>query len=181
MSLTAALLLAGVAAPQVAPATEVPRVTFDSRSLRIDGKPTLIWSSEFHPFRLPSPDLWRDILQKMKASGFNTVAIYIDWGFHSPKKGVYDFSGIRDIDRLLTMAQEEGLYVITRAGPYVNAELSRGGFPGWLVNQPGKARTDDPEYLAAVDEWLDRINPIIARHQLGRGGRRGLRRSGTGQ
>ncbi len=170
MSLTAALLLAGAAAPQAAPATEVPRVTFDSRSLRIDGKPTLIWSSEFHPFRLPSPDLWRDILQKMKASGFNTVAIYIDWGFHSPKKGVYDFSGIRDIDRLLTMAQEEGLYIITRAGPYVNAELSRGGFPGWLVNQPGKARTDDPEYLAAVDEWLDRINPIIARHQLGRGG-----------
>ncbi len=86
----------------------MPRVTFDSRSLRIDGKPTLIWSSEFHPFRLPSPDLWRDILQKMKASGFNTVAIYIDWGFHSPKKGVYDFTGIRDIDRLLSMAQEPG-------------------------------------------------------------------------
>ena len=117
MSLAAALLLAGATAPQIAPPTEVPRVTFDSRSLRIDGKPTLIWSSEFHPFRLPSPDLWRDILQKMKASGFNTVAIYIDWGFHSPKKGVYDFTGIRDIDRLLSMAQEEGLYVITRAGP----------------------------------------------------------------
>jgi len=168
MTLAAALLLASAGAVQAAPPPA--RVTFDRYSLRIDGKPTLIWSSEFHPFRLPSPDLWRDILQKMKASGFNTVAIYIDWGFHSPKKGVYDFTGIRDIDRLLTMAQEEGLYVITRAGPYVNAELSRGGFPGWLVNQPGKARTDDPEYLAAVDEWLSRINPIIAKHQLGRGG-----------
>lgn len=170
MSLVAALLLAGAATPQALPVAERPRVGFDRHSLLIDGKPTLIWSSEFHPFRLPSPDLWRDILQKMKASGFNTVAIYIDWGFHSPKKGVYDFTGIRDVERVLTMAREEGLYVITRAGPYVNAELSRGGFPGWLVNQPGKARTDDPEYLAAADEWLDRINPIIARHQLGRGG-----------
>ena len=93
---------------------------------------------------VPSPGslcLWRDILQKMKASGYNTVAVYFDWGYHSPKQGVYDFSGVRDMDRMLTMAQEEGLYVITRAGPYVNAELTRGGFPGWLVNQQARART----------------------------------------
>jgi hypothetical protein len=109
MSLVAALLLAGAAAPQALPVAERPRVTFDRHSLLIDGKPTLIWSSEFHPFRLPSPDLWRDILQKMKASGFNTVAIYIDWGFHSPKKGVYDFTGIRDVERVLTMARRKAL------------------------------------------------------------------------
>ncbi|WP_025294289.1 glycoside hydrolase family 35 protein [Sphingomonas sanxanigenens] len=177
--IAAALLLASsaLAAPAAAqdaketvnlsaPEQRFGRVSFDGRSLKIDGKRTVIWSGEFHPFRLPSPDLWRDILQKMKASGFNTVALYFDWGFHSPKKGVYDFSGIRDIDRLLTMADEEGLYVMTRAGPYVNAELTRGGFPGWLVNQRGKARTDDPEYMAAADEWLTRINAIIARHQI---------------
>lgn len=149
-----------------APVKSFGRVSYDARSLMIDGKRTIIWSSEMHAFRLPSPDLWRDVLQKMKASGFNTVAFYFDWGFHSPKKGVYDFSGIRDIDRLLTMAEEEGLWVITRAGPYVNAELTRGGFPGWLVNQRGRARTDDPEYLAASDEWLTRVNAIIARHQI---------------
>ncbi len=149
-----------------APVQTFGRVSYDARSLMIDGKRTIIWSSEMHAFRLPSPDLWRDVLQKMKASGFNTVAFYFDWGFHSPKKGVYDFSGIRDIDRLLTMAEEEGLWVITRAGPYVNAELTRGGFPGWLVNQRGRARTDDPEYLAASDEWLTRVNAIIARHQI---------------
>jgi beta-galactosidase GanA len=149
-----------------APVKTFGRVSFDARSLMIDGKRQILWSGEFHPFRLPSPDLWRDVLQKMKASGFNTVALYFDWGFHSPKKGMYDFSGIRDLDRLLAMAEEEGLYVITRAGPYVNAELSRGGFPGWLVNQRGKARTDDPEYMAAADEWLTQINAIIARHQI---------------
>ena len=43
----------------------------------------------------------------MKASGYNTVALYFDWGYHTPKQGVYDFTGIRDIDRLLTMAEEE--------------------------------------------------------------------------
>ncbi|WP_404339614.1 beta-galactosidase [Sphingomonas sp. MMS12-HWE2-04] len=172
--LAAAALLAFPAAAQeakqlpnlAAPVKSFGRVSYDARSLMIDGKRTIIWSSEMHAFRLPSPDLWRDVLQKMKASGFNTVAFYFDWGFHSPKQGVYDFSGIRDIDRLLTMAEEEGLYVITRAGPYVNAELTRGGFPGWLVNQRARARTDDPEYLAAADEWLTRVNAIIARHQI---------------
>lgn len=149
-----------------APVKSFGRVSYDARSLMIDGKRLIVWSGEFHPFRLPSPDLWRDILQKMKATGFNTVALYFDWGYHSPKQGVYDFSGIRDLDRLLTMAEEEGLYVITRAGPYVNAELSRGGFPGWLVNQRARARTDDPDYLAAVDEWLSQVNAIVARHQI---------------
>ncbi len=152
-----------------APARKFGRVSFDARSLMIDGKRLTVWSAEVHAFRLPSPDLWRDILQKMKASGFNTVAFYFDWGFHSPKRGVYDFSGIRDIDRLLDMAAEEGLYVITRAGPYVNAELTRGGFPGWLVNQRARARTDDPDYLAAADEWLTQVNRIIARHQINNG------------
>ena len=145
-------------------------IAFDRHSLILDGKPLVIWSSEFHYFRLPSPDLWRDILQKMKASGFNTVALYFAWGYHSPAPGIYDFSGIRDVDLLLRMAKEEGLYVITRAGPYVNAELARGGFPGWLVRQNARARTDAPEYLAASDEWLTRINRIIARHQYSDGG-----------
>jgi beta-galactosidase GanA len=173
----AALLLALPVAAQDRPVPdpgyagkrEFGRIAFDHYSLIIDGKRTVIWAGEMHPFRLPSPDLWRDILQKMKASGFNAVAFYFDWGYHSPKQGVYDFAGIRDIDRLLTMASEEGLYVITRAGPYVNAELTRGGFPTWLVNQRGRARTDDPEYLAAADEWLTQIDAIIARHQLNDG------------
>ncbi|WP_420143692.1 glycoside hydrolase family 35 protein [Sphingobium sp.] len=178
-SLIAALLVGSalVAAPAIAqmarptanlsaPVKTFGRVSYDARSLMVDGKRLVVWGGEFHPFRLPSPDLWRDILQKMKASGYNSVALYFDWGYHSPKPGVYDFSGIRDIDRLLTMAEEEGLYVITRAGPYVNAELSRGGFPGWLVNQRARARTDDPDYLKAADEWLSHINPIIAKHQI---------------
>ncbi|MDE1914827.1 MAG: beta-galactosidase [Sphingomonadales bacterium] len=169
LALMATPLAAQTARPTVndnAPVKTFGRVSFDAHSLMIDGKRQLIWSSEFHPFRLPSPDLWRDVLQKMKASGFNTVTFYFDWSYHSPKQGVEDFSGIRDVDRLLTMAQEEGLYVITRAGPYVNAELARGGFPGWLENQRAQARTDDPEYLAAADEWLTAIDAIIARHQI---------------
>ncbi|HEX8631047.1 MAG TPA: beta-galactosidase [Catenuloplanes sp.] len=151
-------------------AAAAPRtVTFDRYSLMIGGKRTFIWSGEFHPFRLPSPDLWRDVLQKMKASGYTGVSIYFNWAYHSPRRGVYDFTGIRDMDKLLTIADEVGLYVIARPGPYINAEVDAGGFPGWLTTQAGRARTDAADYLAASDEWLTRINALIARHQVTNG------------
>jgi beta-galactosidase GanA len=146
-------------------------VTFDKYSLMVDGDRLFVWSGEFHPFRLPSPPLWRDILQKMRASGYNAVCMYFNWSYHSAAPGQYDFTGIRDMDLALDMAAETGLYVLTRPGPYINAEVNGGGFPGWLTATPGLARSDDPSYQAYADEWLTAINAVIARHQLtdGRG------------
>ena len=162
------------AAQAAATATTAPpahTIAYDRYSLIIDGKPTYIWSGSFHYWRLPSPDLWLDVLQKMKAAGFNAVEIYFDWGYHSPKRGVYDFSGIRDVDRLLDMARDVGIYVIARPGPYINAETDAGGFPGWLVTTAGKPRSTAADYTAAYREWMTQIDRILARHQLtdGRG------------
>lgn len=153
-----------------APKAKPKTIAWDRHSLIIDGKREMIFGGEFHPFRLPSPSLWRDVLQKMKASGLNTVAFYFAWGYHSAKPGHYDFTGIRNVERALEMAKEEGLYVIARMGPYVNAELSAGGFPGWLLRQRAEARTDAAEYQAATDEWMTQINAILARHQITNGG-----------
>jgi beta-galactosidase GanA len=149
-------------------AAEVPAhtVTFDNYSFMIDGNRTYLWSGEFHAFRLPSPDLWLDIFQKMKAAGFNSTSLYFDWGYHSPAPGVYDFTGVRNMDRLLDMAAQAGLYVIARPGPYINAEVDGGGFPTWLSTKAGNNRTSDPEYLKYSDEWQGQIDRIIARHQL---------------
>lgn len=158
--------LVGVSAPKGAPR----KVSWDQYSLKIDGKRVVVWSGEIHPFRLPNPALWRDVMQKMKALGFNGVAFYFDWGYHSPAPGVYDFSGIRNVERALQIAKEEGLYVIARTGPYINSELTGGGYPGWMFRNRGEARTDDPVYLAAVDEWMTQVNAIIARHQVTDGG-----------
>src|SRR2546423_3822015 len=151
--LLAGATLALVPAPAISGAqstTPAHTINFDKYSLIIDGKRTFIWSGEFHPFRLPSPSLWRDVLQKMKAEGYNAVSIYFDWGYHSPKQGVYDFSGVRDMDKVLDIAQQVGLYVIARPGPYINGELDAGGFPGWLLTQSGRARTEAPDYRPAV-------------------------------
>src|SRR3954452_10001233 len=158
--------LGGRAAPARA---DAHTVTWDSSSLKVDGKRVYVWSGEFHPFRLPNPDLWRDILQKMKANGYDAVSIYVDWAYHSPKPGVYDFSGVRDMDKFLDIANEVGLYVIARPGPYINAEVDAGGFPGWLTTKPGTARTNNPTYMGYVDEYLSHIDAILARHQVTNG------------
>jgi len=134
-----AALVPGIARAQ--PAGQPHTITYDHYSLLIDGKRVFIYSGEFHPFRLPSPDLWHDVLEKMKAGGFNTICCYFDWDYHSPKAGVYDFTGIRDLDKFLSLAAEAGLYVIVRPGPYINAETDSGGFPGWLTTIKGRARS----------------------------------------
>ncbi len=145
-------------------------VSDDRYSLQIGGRRTFIYSGEMDPWRLPSPSLWLDRLQKLKADGYNAVTAYFDWDYTSPRPGVYDFSGVRDMNEFLNMAQRAGLYVIARPGPYINAETDGGGFPGWLVTQSGVARTDAPDYVAAADQWLSEIDPIIAAHQITRGG-----------
>ena len=152
------------------PKGQPKKISWDEHSMLVDGKRIVVWSGEIHPFRLPNPSLWRDVIQKMKALGFNGVAFYFDWGYHSSAPGVYDFSNVRNVERALEIAEEEGMYVIARTGPYVNAELTGGGYPGWMFRNRAEARTDDPVYLAAVDEWMTQINAIIARHQATTGG-----------
>jgi beta-galactosidase GanA len=161
---------AGDVAATVKPSGVPQQVGWDQYSLRVGGKRIVVWSGEIHPFRLPDPAQWRDVIQKMKALGFNGVSFYFDWAYHSPAPGVYDFSGVRNVERALEIAEEEGMYVIARTGPYVNAELSGGGFPGWMFRNRAEARTDDPAYLAAVDEWMTQIDAIIVRHQVTTGG-----------
>ncbi|MFB7752035.1 beta-galactosidase [Streptomyces sp. NPDC056121] len=165
---------AQAAVPEARPAPPVAdgtahTVAFDKYSMIIDGRRTALWSGEVHPFRLPSPSLWRDVLQKLRAHGYNSVSIYVAWNYHSPAPGSYDFTGVRDLDLFLRTAAECGLYVIFRPGPYINAEVDAGGFPGWLTTTAGTARTSDPTYLGHVDEWLTAVDEIAARHLYTKG------------
>ncbi len=148
------------------------KVTWDKYSYKVDGQRLNIWSGEVHYWRLPSPNQWRDVLQKMKAAGFNAVSFYFFWGYHqSAPDAPFDFSGVRDMDLLLRMAAEEGLYVIARPGPYINAEISMGGMPAWQTNSALPLRTAwDKTNWKEQRAWLRAINRILARHQVTNGG-----------
>ncbi|KAJ1526503.1 hypothetical protein HK096_011294, partial [Nowakowskiella sp. JEL0078] len=142
-------------------------VTYDRYSLKINNERVYIWSGEFHPFRLPSPSMWTDVLEKMKSAGFNGVSIYVNWGYHSPKSGVYDYTSIRDWDLFLRTATKVGIYVIFRPGPYINAETTGGGFPGWLGSDvKSAARTCAEDYRKEWTEFLTGINKIVVPHQV---------------
>ncbi|WP_194949893.1 beta-galactosidase [Actinomyces trachealis] len=148
-------------------------VTYDKNSFMIDDQRLSIWSGEIHYWRLPDVNGWRDIFQKMRANGYNAVSLYMFWGLHqSEENGAFDFSPgtIKDLDLLLTLAEEEGLYVIARPGPYVNAEISMGGLPAYMSNYGGGLRSMDAKALAASKSWLTAANEIIAKHQVTTGG-----------
>ena len=54
-------------------------VTWDEKSIFVRGERIMLYSGEFHPFRLPVPSLWLDVFQKLKAAGFNAVSFYVHW------------------------------------------------------------------------------------------------------
>ncbi len=150
----------------------VREVTFDRKSLIIDGERKLIFSGAMHYYRLPSPELWRHRLRRMKDMGLDTVDLYFYWAYHSPREGEYDFSGFRDVDLLMDMVEEEGLYLMARPGPYICSEVDGGGFPGWLLNKDLNFRCKrdgkfeyDAEYMRSVREWYEQIVPRIARRK----------------
>ena len=80
-----------------------------------DGQEIKIISGAVHYFR-NMKDTWRDIFKKMKAMGLNCVETYCAWNMHEKQKGVFDFSGMLDIKRFLTVAQEEGLMATYTTG-----------------------------------------------------------------
>ena len=146
------------------------KVSYDGSSMIINGKRVFITAGEFDPWRTPSPSLWLDDLQKMKAEGYNAVTVYFDWDYNSSAPGSYDFTGVRDYNEFLNMAQQAGLYVIARPGPYINAETDGGGIPSWVLSATNSYRTDTQPYLAAALQWYSEIDSIIAPHQITRGG-----------
>ncbi|KAG8863701.1 hypothetical protein FRC20_010538 [Serendipita sp. 405] len=145
------------------------KVTFDQYSLFLDDSRTLFLSGEFHPFRLPSPELWKDVLQKFKAAGLNGVSVYWHWGLTSPRKGVNRWTHHNDIVKFLKLCQEVGLLAIVRPGPYINAESSGGGLPAWLTNVPALARTNATLYRDAWHPYIKEFAELSAPFQYPNG------------
>ena len=72
-----------------------------------------IMSGSIHYFRMPQ-ESWRDRLEKLKATGANTVETYMSWNLHEPRPGQFDFSGNLDIAKFIEIADELGLLFILR-------------------------------------------------------------------
>ena len=150
----------------------LPKHTFgiEGRNFVLDGKPFQIISGEMHYERIP-PEYWCDRLKKARAMGLNTISTYVFWNVHEPKPEAYDFTGQYDVAAFIRAAQEEGLYVILRPGPYSCAEWDLGGFPAWLLADPGIVlRSRDAKFMRPAERWLKRLGEELAPLQITRGG-----------
>ncbi|WP_195471504.1 beta-galactosidase [Bacteroides xylanisolvens] len=154
------------------------RIRYDRQCIQIEGKDVFLFSAAFHYFRVPQP-LWADRFRKLKDGGFNCVETYIPWNWHERKmpRSPQDESclDMKELDDFLKMAEDFGLYVIVRPGPYICAEWSGGGFPQWIMQKkPAKTTFDtwlqsnDPEFMRWNEHWYRAVCRVVAPHQLTR-------------
>ncbi|KAF3930808.1 Beta-galactosidase [Dactylellina cionopaga] len=108
--------------------------------------------------------------RKLKAAGFNTVSIYFHWGVVEYERGVFRWNELFDLQPFFDAAKEAGLYVIARPGPYVNAETTGGGFPGWGTRVEGLWRKSNQNYTDAWKPFVEEFGKIIAKNEITKGG-----------
>ncbi|PLB49336.1 putative beta-galactosidase [Aspergillus steynii IBT 23096] len=147
-------------------------VQWDHYSIQVNGERLFLWSGELHLWRIPVPELWRDILEKIKAAGFNGIGLYEHWGWHAPNNETLDFeTGAHDFAKAFELAKEIGLYVIYRPGPYSNAEANGGGFPGWLTTgEYGPLRDDSEKYTKAWTRYSKAVADYVRPYLITNGG-----------
>ncbi len=160
----------------------MPRLTTHHATLYLDDQPWFMRAGELQYFRLPRGE-WERSLGRMRALGFNAVTTTIPWIWHETEPDHYDFAGAtdrrRDLTGFLRAAQAEGLVVVARPGPYINAEYAGFGYPRWLAAQIPQARMLGPDgkpvggtywdafalghpaYRAAVQGWYAAVALVL--------------------
>jgi len=148
-----------------------PRFSIGANDFLLDDKPLQIRCGEMHFARVPR-EYWQHRLRAIKAMGLNTVCAYLFWNYHEWREGRYDWSGQRDAAEFCKLAQQEGLWVILRPGPYACAEWEMGGLPWWLLKSPGDAflRTRDANFINPARRWLAEVGRLLGPQQITQGG-----------
>lgn len=125
---------------------------------------------ELHYPRIP-PQYWSARLAMARAMGLNAISTYVFWNRHERREGEYDFTGENDVAQFVRLAQQHGLDVILRPGPYVCAEWDFGGLPSWLLKD-GEigVRSTDKRFMEPARRWLRRFGEEVAPLQRVHGG-----------
>ena len=128
-------------------------------------------AGELHFQRIPR-EYWKDRLLKARAMGLNTIGTYVFWNAPRARAGPVEFrAASNDVAGFIRLAQEAGLYVIVRPGPYACAEWDFGGLPVWLLRTPDiKIRCMDPRYIAACEAYIKKLAEQVGGLLVSQGG-----------
>jgi beta-galactosidase len=128
------------------------------------------------PLDSTSAARWGKDLDKIKATGFNTIKCWVDWATAEPTAGVFDFS---HLNLLMKLASERGLRVIVQiytdsAPDWVGARYPDGRFvdrsgavitsqsaPGFCIDHAG-VRREMETFLRALSSDANRFPALYA-------------------
>ncbi|XP_034689346.1 beta-galactosidase 6 [Vitis riparia] len=133
------------------------QVTYDGRSLIIDGHRRILFSGSIH-YPRSTPQMWASLIAKAKEGGVDVIQTYVFWNRHEPQPGQYDFNGRYDLVKFIKEIQAQGLYACLRIGPFIESEWSYGGLPFWLHDVPGIVyRTDNEPFKFYMQNFTTKI------------------------
>ena len=138
-----------------------------------DGTPEVIASGEIHMARTPQSQ-WKEQLMRMKSGGLDMVAVYFFWIHHEEIENEYEFGGRRNVSLFLTTANEVGLKVLARIGPWCHGEVRNGGHPDWVLERAQKdgfaLRNNNTDYMSYVKRWYTNLAKEMESHFFKDGG-----------
>ncbi|XP_031120445.1 beta-galactosidase 16-like [Ipomoea triloba] len=141
-------------------------VTYDGRSLIINGQRKLLFSGSIH-YPRSTPDMWPSLIKRAKNGGLDVIETYVFWNEHEPQPGQFDFSGRKDIVSFIKEIQAQGLYACVRFGPYIQSEISYGGFPFWLHDVPGIIfRSDNEPFKLHMQNFTTKMVNMLKSEKL---------------
>lgn len=136
----------------------------------LNNKIQQIHSGELHYPRVPKA-YWKHRMQMMKAMGLNTVTTYVFWNYHEESPGKWNWSGEKSLKDFIKTAQEVGLWVIIRPGPYVCAEWDFGGYPWWISTDNSiEVRTENQAFLKECTQYIHQLAKQIKPFEIQNGG-----------
>ncbi|XP_010033786.2 beta-galactosidase 1 [Eucalyptus grandis] len=141
-------------------------VSYDAKAITINGQRRILISGSIH-YPRSTPEMWPDLIRKAKEGGLDVIQTYVFWNGHEPSPGKYNFEGNYDLVKFVKLAQQAGLYVHLRVGPYVCAEWNFGGFPVWLKYVRGISfRTDNGPFKYYMQKFTTKIVNMMKAERL---------------
>ncbi|GAB4835526.1 Beta-galactosidase 10 [Ancistrocladus abbreviatus] len=141
-------------------------VTYDHRSLIIDGQRKLLISAAIH-YPRSVPAMWPGLVQLAKEGGADVIESYVFWNGHELSPNNYYFEERFDLVKFVKIVQQARMYMILRIGPFIAAEWNYGGIPVWLHYVPGTVfRTDNEPFKYYMQKFTTYIVNLMKQEKL---------------
>ncbi|QCE15155.1 beta-galactosidase [Vigna unguiculata] len=141
-------------------------VSYDGRSLIIDGQRKLLISASIH-YPRSVPAMWPGLVQTAKEGGVDVIETYVFWNGHELSPGNYYFGGRFDLVKFARTVHQAGMFLILRIGPFVAAEWNFGGVPVWLHYVPGTVfRTYNQPFMYHMQKFTTYIVNLMKQEKL---------------